>query len=143
MLNITHIVNMDLAIKDVRHRCRNLLLEAYKQNKFGFMYSQTYLIADKAVNDELEWLLNHVYISGLDKTSNNVCFICVDHIKKQVYKRLNSPDFLPCLEDGKWLSIDEVTSNLHATIQKTIPELTIASHELPYIMAIYKFHKKI
>ena len=142
VLNITHIVDMDMAIKEVRHKCRILLFEAYKQNKFGFRYSQTYLFADKAVNDELEWLLNHVYISGLDKASNNVCFICVDHIRKQTYQRLNSPDFLPCMEDGKWLSIDEVTSNLQATIHETLPDLTIDNHELPYIMAIYKFHKK-
>ena len=142
MLNITQIVDMDAATKEVRHKCRNLLLEAYKQNKFGFRYSQTYLFADKAVNDELEWLLNHVYISGLDKASNNACFICVDHIRKQAFQRLNSPDFLPCLENGKWLSIDEVTSNLHTTIHEMIPGLTIDSLELPYIMAIYKFHKK-
>ena len=142
VLNITHIVDMDIAIKEVRYKCKNLLLEAYKQNKFGFRYSQTYLFADKAVNDELEWLLNHVYISGLDKASNNACFICVDHIRKQAYQRLSSPDFVPCLENDKWLSIDDVTSNLHAAIHETLPELTIDSLELPYIMAIYKFHKK-
>ena len=33
-------------------------------------------------------------------------------------------------------------SNLHSTIHETLPDLTIDSLELPYIMAIYKFHKK-
>ena len=142
VLNITHLVDMGIAIKEVRNRCRMILLEAYKQNKFGFRYSQTYLFSDKKVNDELEWLLNHVYVSGLDKASNNACFICIDHIRKQAYQRFNSPDFLPCLDNDKWLSIDEVTSNLQAKIQDVIPELPMDSHELPYIMAIYKFHKK-
>jgi hypothetical protein len=142
VLNITHMVDMEIATKEVRNGCRKILLEAYKINKFGFRYSQTYLFEDKHVNDELEWLLNHVYISGLDKASNNACFICIDHIRKQAYQRLNSLDFLPCLDNDKWLSISDITSNIHAKITEIIPELSIDNHELPYIMAIYKFHKK-
>lgn len=62
--------------------CRIFLYETYKQNKFGFRYSQPYLFTDNNVNDELDWLLKDIYILGLDKASNNACFICVDHIKK-------------------------------------------------------------
>ena len=42
VLNITHMVNMEQASKEVRKRCINILLEANKQNKFGFRYSQLF-----------------------------------------------------------------------------------------------------
>ena len=38
VLNIEHIVDMGVATKGVCNKCRKILLEAYKQNKFGFMY---------------------------------------------------------------------------------------------------------
>ena len=142
VLNIGHLVDMEMAGKEVRTRCRLMLLEASKLNKFGFRYSQPFLFDDKVVNNELNWLLEHLYISGLDKASNNACFICVEHIRKQALERLNSPDFLPCFNNGQWSSIEEVTSNLCKAILEIIPELPIYSNELPYIMAIYKFHKK-
>ena len=142
VLNVEHLVDMNMAGKEVRTRCRVIVLEASRINKFGFRYSQPFLFDDKVVNNELEWLLGHVYISGLDKASNNACFICVDHIRRQALERLNSPDFLPCLNNGQWLSIEEVTNDVRNAIQEIIPELYIESNELPYIMAIYKFHKK-
>ena len=142
VLNIEHMVDMEIASKEVRTRCRLILLEASKLNKFGFRYSQPFLFDDKVVNNELNWLLGHLYISGLDKASNNACFICVEHIRKQALERLNSPDFLPCSINGHWSSIEEVTGNIRNAILEIIPELPINSSELPYIMAIYKFHKK-
>ena len=142
VLNIEHLVDMDMAGKEVRTRCRLIMFEASKINKFGFRYSQPFLFDDKVVNNELDWLLTHVYISGLDKASNNACFICVDHIRRQALERLNSPDFLPCLNNGQWLPIEDITNDVRHAIQEIIPELYIGSNELPYIMAIYKFHKK-
>ena len=142
VLNVEHLVDMEMACKEVRTRCRLILLEASKLNKFGFRYSQPFLFDDKVVLNELEWLLSHVYISGLDKASNNACFICVDHIRKQALERLSSPDFLPCINHDKWSSIEEIIDNIRNTMQELIPELRTNSNELPYIMAIYKFHKK-
>ena len=142
VLDIMHLVDIELACKEVRTRCRLILLEASKQNKFGFRYSQTFLFDDKIVNNELNWLIEHVYISGLDKASNNACFICVDHIRKQALERLNNQDFLPCMNNGQWSSIKEVTFDITKAIQEIIPELHIDNNELLYIMAIYKFHKQ-
>ena len=142
VLNITSMVDMEHACKEVRRRCRIILLEASKLNKFGFRYSQPYLFSENVVNDELSWILKHVYISGLDKASNNACFICVSHIRIQALNRLNSLDFIPCLDNDKWLSIEEVTNPLLVTMQDLMMELPINGKELPYIMAIYKFHKK-
>ena len=142
VLNITHMVDMEMACKEVRKRCRTTLLEACKHNKFGFRYSQTYLFSDKVVNDELSWLLKHVYISGLDKAANNACFICINHIRIQAFKRLSSVDFIPCMSNGKWMSIEDVTNTLLVTIQELMMELPTSGQDLPYIMAIYKFHKR-
>ena len=60
----------------------------------------------------------------------------------QALNRLNSPDFIPCMSQGKWLSIEGVTNTLIMTMQKIIVELPVHGKELPSIMAIYKFHKQ-
>jgi hypothetical protein len=62
ILNIEHLVDMEMARIEVRSRCRRILLEASKLNKFGFMYSQPFLFNDNIVNNELNWLLEHIYI---------------------------------------------------------------------------------
>ena len=108
---------MEQASKEVRKRCINILLEANKQNKFGFRYSQLFLKIKIKINDELSWILKHIYISGLDKATNDVCFICVNHIRIQAMKRLNSLDFIPCISNGKWLSIEKITNTLLVLIQ--------------------------
>ena len=142
VLNVEQLLDMNEATKEVRQRSKGILLDAYKLNKFGFRYSQPYLFTIKNVNDELNWLLKHVYVSGLDKASNNACFICISHIRKQALDRLSSKDFLPCKDGEKWQSIEEVTKDLQGTIHELLPELHNDSLELPYIMAIFKFHKK-
>ena len=83
-----------------------------------------------------------MYISGLDKASNNACFICINHIRKQALERLSSQDFLPCMSNGRWQSFEEITTNLQESIRERISEIHVDSHELPYVMAIFKFHKK-
>lgn len=69
------------------------------------MYFKLYFFFDKSVENELSWLLKHVFISGLDKTTNNVCFINISHIKHQALPRLNSLDFEPCRHNNLWDSI--------------------------------------
>lgn len=118
MLNVEHLVDMEMAGKEVCAWYELTLFEASKINKFGFKYSEPFLFNDKVVNNELDWLLGHIYISELDKASNNIYFIRVDHIKKQTLERLNSPIFLPCLDNGQWSSIEEITGNIRYTIQK-------------------------
>jgi hypothetical protein len=44
--------------------------------------------------------------------------------------------------NDQWSSIEDVTDNIRKVILELIPELPTNSNELPYIMAIYKFHKK-
>lgn len=46
------------------------------------------------------------------------------------------------MDNGNWLSFEKVTTNLQKIIYKIMFDLSIDSNELPYIMAIFKFHKK-
>ena len=121
VLKVEHLVDMEIACKEVCNICRLILLEASKLNKFGYMYSQPFLFDDKVVNNELNWLLEHVYISGLDKASNNACFICVYHIRKQALERSNSPNFLPCFNNGQWSSIEKITCDIRNAMMDLIP----------------------
>ena len=126
----------------VRTRSKEILMSAAKGNLYGFRYSKPCLFSDKTMENELTWLLKHVFISGLDKAANNACFICISHIRYQAFARLNGPDFKPCSNDGNWDSIEHISSNIALDLSKLLPELPLCGDELPYIMAIYKFHKR-
>ena len=135
-------LDVDNASKLVRVMTREKLLVAMKENLYGLRYSKPYIFSDKAVNDELTWLLKHVFVSGLDKAASNACFICISHIRNQALLRLNGPDFEPCQNGNMWESVEVVTNRVKIELNSLIPELPIHEVELPYIMAIYKFHKK-
>jgi hypothetical protein len=121
---------------------RDKLVAAMKENLYGFRYSKPYIFSDKTVDNELKWLLKHMFISGLDKAASNACFICIFHIRHQTLLRLNGPEFEPCKYNGIWDSIDVVTTKIKTELTNIIPELLIGESELPYLMAIYKFHKQ-
>ena len=142
LLRVDELIDMDLASKMVRAKTKDKLVSAMKENLFGFRYSKPYLFSEKTVVSELSWLLKHVFISGLDKATSNACFICISHIRNQALLRLSSPDFEPCRLSGTWESIDDVTSKVKKELTSLLPELPIHEEELPYIMGIYKFHKK-
>jgi hypothetical protein len=130
------------ATKMVRTRYKETLTSAFKNNFFGFKYSKPSLFCDKSVDNELTWKLKHVFISGLDKAANNAYFICISHIRCQTLARLNGPDFASCCNDGVWQSLEDISSIITTDLAKLILELPLCGVELPYIMTIYKFHKK-
>ena len=100
LLKADELIDMELESKRVRVRSRDKLVSAMKDNIFGFRYSKPYLFSEKTVENELSWLLKHFFISGLDKTTSNACFICISHVRNQALLRLNSPDFEPCRLDS-------------------------------------------
>lgn len=93
-------LDMQVATMYFERVCCNRLSHASRSNKFGYKSSGPALFSIPAVADELQWLLSHVYISGLDKASNNPCFMCIRHIRLQALCRLSSEDFTPCISDG-------------------------------------------
>jgi hypothetical protein len=142
LLKADELISMEMASKMVRAKTRDKLVSAMKENLFGFRYSKPYLFSEKAVESELSWMLKHVFISGLDKATSNACFICISHIRNQALLRLNSPDFEPCRLNDTWESIIDVTNKVKTELKSLLPELPLHEEELPYIMAIYKVHKK-
>lgn len=96
--------NLDLNTTFVflRENCLNILLMAARAKKFSFKESSLELFAMLAVNNELQWLLSHLHISGLDKAISNACFLYICHIMLQAYQRLMEIDFIPCMSDIRW-----------------------------------------
>ena len=142
VLKLEGCLDVHSATKMVRTRCKETLTSAFKSNLFGFKYSKPSLLCDKSVDNELTWILKHVFIFGLAKAANNACFICISHIRYQALARLNRPDFAPCCNDSVWQSLEDISSIITTNLAKLIPELPLCGVELPYIMAIYKFHNK-
>lgn len=60
----------------------------------------------------------------------------------QTLLRLNGPDYEPCQYNGTWDSIEIATNKVKSELTNLILELLKNEVELPYIVEIYKFHKK-
>lgn len=125
-----------------RQKCLSQLKAASKSNKFGFRYSGRNLLDIAAVRNEIEFLTSHLYCAGLDKASNNPCFICIRHIWQLALKRLSSLDFSPCKENNIWSLNSQVMEETSAAILDILPELQVSFKSLPYLMATYKQHKQ-
>lgn len=86
-------LDVDNASKLVRTMSGDKMISAIKENIFGFMYSKVHIFfPEKVVDNELAWLLKHVFIYSLDKVASNVCFICVFYIRNQTLLKLNGLD---------------------------------------------------
>ena len=71
------------ARKHIQSICLAQLKNASKSNRFGFRNSGSFLFKIPSVINEINWLLTHLYCSGLDKASNNASFIYIQHIRLQ------------------------------------------------------------
>lgn len=88
---------IEAARSQLHTSCLSILKAASQANKYGFKFSGSFLFDISAVKNETEWLLKHLFCSGLDKATNNACFICIkEHMHLQALERLFGDDFLPC-----------------------------------------------
>lgn len=117
------------------------LKQASHSNLFGFRSSGPDLLSLHAVKDELRWLTSHLYCAGLDKASNNVCFVCIRHIRFMALERLSGSDFSPRCEGEVWLLPSHVLRDMSSEISNLLPEVRVSFEALPYLMATYKLHK--
>lgn len=92
-------MNFNEASELFRQLCSDKLHEASATNRFGLKHSGLALFSLPAVNNELKWLLSHMYVSGIDKANNNPCFMCIRHIRLQAFNRLSSDDFTSCRDE--------------------------------------------
>jgi hypothetical protein len=78
--------------------------------------TQTHTFDISAVKNEMQWIFQHLYCSGLDKASNNACFICIRHIRLMAFERLSGNDFIPCKRNDIWslpsAILDQVSNDL-------------------------------
>jgi uncharacterized protein YuzB (UPF0349 family) len=134
-------LNLDLANEWIRATCLEQLKVASKTNKYGFRVSGKDLLREECVTEEIKWLTTHLYCSGLDKASNNACFVCIRHIRLLALERLSGPDFIPCKDELVWLLPSTVLDQISKEILILVPELQISFRALPYLMSTYKQHK--
>ena len=132
---------IDQACEWVRSTCLAQLKSAAKANKSGLRHSGQDLLSQKAVKNEIQWILSNLYCSGLDKASNNVCFICIKHIRLMALERLSCEDFTPCKDGQTWSLQTHIIDQVTSEISEQLPQLQISSRALPYLMATYKLHK--
>jgi hypothetical protein len=93
------------------------------------------------VKNEIEWLLQHLYCSGLDKATNNACFICIKHIRLQALERLSGSDFAPCKANLLWSLPSAILDQVLEELKEILPESPPPYQALPYLMATYKQHR--
>lgn len=100
LCNILSLAQNGFSIEATRKKlhgtCLNTLKAAMKSNKSGFCFFGRFLSDIQLVQNEVEWLLQHLYCSGLDKAANNACFIGIKHIRLQALEQFTSLDFAPC-----------------------------------------------
>lgn len=135
-------LKLDTVIQFLKQSCLTKLQAAARCNKFGFKQSGPYLFDIPAVQNEMTWLLNHFYISGIDKASNNACFMCIRHIRFQAYQRLMGDDFTPCKYDGRWVLPTAIFDTVKSDLLLLLPESPPQYNSLPFLMATFKAHKQ-
>ena len=133
---------IDEARKYLQGRCLATLKSAQHANKFGFKNISRFIFDQPAVKNEISWLLNHLYCSGVDKAANNASFICIKHIRLQAFERLSGPDFQPCMAGHTWCLSTSILDKVNDDLQSILPETLPQYQSLPYLMATYKVHKK-
>ena len=120
------------------------LRSAARVNRYGFRSSGPYLLDNQGIRNEMEWMLSHFYISGLDKANNNACFIYIRHIRLQALQRLMGPDFEPCKTSNNslWMLPVAVFDSVWTDLLNLLPEAPLAFIALPFLMATFKQHKQ-
>jgi hypothetical protein len=83
---------VNIAREQLHATCLSILKDSMHHNKFGFIYSGRFLLDLPLVKNKIAWLLQHLFCSGLDKASNNMCFMYIKHIRLQALERLTGSD---------------------------------------------------
>jgi len=126
----------------LHNKSLQILKATNRQNLYGLRFLGRELMSEPAVKNELDWITDNLFCSGLDKASNNCCFICIKHIRIMALERLSSPDFQPCKDDDVWLLPSHMLEKIEGDLTNLVPEINTQYQALPYMMATYKMHKK-
>jgi len=132
---------MEEVVEWVRLTCLDLLKVASRSNKWGLKFSGSNLLQTESVKNEIQWLIARLYCAGLDKASNNVCFIYIKHIRLLELKRLSGSKFAPCMEGSTWILPSQILEQVTCEIKELVPDLSIPFLALTYLMSTYKVYK--
>jgi hypothetical protein len=132
---------VNIAREQLYTTCLATLKDSMHNNKFGHRFSGKFLLDLPPVKNEIAWLLQHLFCSGLDKASNNVCFMCIKHICLQALERLTGHDFTPCKENLSWSLPTQILDQITQDLKEILPECLPPYQALPYLMATFKQHK--
>jgi UDP-N-acetylglucosamine pyrophosphorylase len=133
---------IEAARSQLQTSCLSILKAASQANKYGFKFSGSFLFDILVVKNETEWLLKHLFCSGLDKATNNACFICIkQHIRLQALERLSRDDFLPCKTSSMWDLPSTILNKVSHDSSEILPECLPPFQLLYYLMATYKQYK--
>lgn len=75
------------------------------------------------IKKEIDWLLEKFIVFNIDKTTNNICEICIQHIWTQTFFKLQGKDFTLCMNDKNWVSIEETTNTVTNYLTKLAIEI--------------------
>ena len=85
--------------------------------------------------DELNFISNHLFISGLDKAAQTPVFMCKNLIRKLAFTRLSSKEFEITTQN------EDLVRNIIHSFCKEFKIIAPNKYTLPYIMGMYKAHK--
>ena len=104
LVQLLNLENLQFPVNEARQwlhcTCLDTLKASSHANKGGFRISERSLFEIPTVQNEIDWLLQRLFCSGLDKANNNACFICIRHIRLLALERLSGDDFKPCKNDS-------------------------------------------
>ncbi|KAL2652425.1 hypothetical protein R1flu_020553 [Riccia fluitans] len=113
----------------VREKTWDLLKSAASENRSGLKQSKPCILRDDRVWNEINWLKQNFFIADLDKASNNICFICQKHLRRQTLKQLQGGEFFPGMHNGRWTPPEALRSWLPSY---AMPQLKAFAEKLRY-----------
>ncbi|EFJ29056.1 hypothetical protein SELMODRAFT_410563 [Selaginella moellendorffii] len=89
---------------------------------------------------QLDWVHQHLYISGADKAANTPTFFCKTLARGEALARMNSDDFSLAISDN---NVPETPERIVKQLlgDPILQEFPPQKPDLPYLMGIYKAHK--
>jgi hypothetical protein len=145
LADILQLASLQFPLEEARSymhsTCLNALKSAFKNKKFSLKNTAKFMLDLPAIKNEINWLLKHLYYSGLDKATNNACFTYIKHIRLKALERRLGNDFAPCKNGHIWLLPTSILDQIKLELKSLLLECPISYEALPYLMATYELHK--
>lgn len=112
------------------------LKQATKKNTSGHKHLSKTGLSEKAI-EELKYLTEHFYCSGIDKARNNISIICFHHIRRMALYRLQDDN---CIHQETPMA--EIMYMIREDMDCLILEIRFCYVGLPFLFATYNCIRK-